>query len=507
MQTTGISVCDSTRTGRQMASNKTKPRTCVNAKCMGGENCESCINRNRIARDAYNLIQYIEGLGCSDKWTEAVMKVQEFAEMAEQDYLSESVLRPTAIDKVDVEALSEAWHNLCLFLEMVWGPKQDWEAIQRFAVNCMGLEVGEIQAALTQTTVPAAVDREAIDKHATHYAGAVRGEHVAEAFRDGAKWALAQTTKVCPGCGNNPCSTDMVTLPEEDTSTSEGTIPPQGGCAPEWPRPQRKSAMMADLRERLSCVDASTPEGNKEITEICHEIAKLERHSTEKEATRVEMIPLESVQRACSNWYRFVEQQGGDCGPRELVKRCYEFIRRNLMQDPEGLSYGNTSLQELKVFQQKDTSTTPDLTDTDLCDGVVELMLEASRKVFECGTVDGPLRDYAERIVARMKRVPLPTSHKLCKTCGTVRVPGKIPATPPACPDCGAALPKDSAPRVKTGYSLEQLAKIELAFFNHDGPHGDAPESDIDYQNRRKEWASFKKDLLSREQPNAEEKK
>ena len=54
--------------------------------------------------------------------------------------------RPPAIDRegVDVKPLSESWDNLTLFLECLWGPKKDWEDVQRFAVNCVALEVNTL---------------------------------------------------------------------------------------------------------------------------------------------------------------------------------------------------------------------------------------------------------------------------------------------------------------------------------------------------------------------------
>lgn len=50
----------------------------------------------------------------------------------------------------------------------------------------------------------------------------------------------------------------------------------------------------------------------------------------------MERVPtLDSVQRACSNWYCFVDLQGGDCGPKALVNHCYEFITRALSGNTE----------------------------------------------------------------------------------------------------------------------------------------------------------------------------
>jgi len=60
--------------------------------------------------------------------------------------------RLAALSRVDVKPLSESWDNLTLFLERLWGPKKDWEDVQRFAVNCVALEVNELKAALSDST-------------------------------------------------------------------------------------------------------------------------------------------------------------------------------------------------------------------------------------------------------------------------------------------------------------------------------------------------------------------
>jgi len=49
-----------------------------------------------------------------------------------------------------------------------------------------------------------------------------------------------------------------------------------------------------------------------------------------------EFPPLDSVQRACHNWYMFTEQRGGDNRPKELVNHCYVFIRAALTPTEQG---------------------------------------------------------------------------------------------------------------------------------------------------------------------------